>query len=206
MQHTAGVSICMITRDTLEENGQYTPNICLDTTAMVPCAVSMLKSVTEGHCGASALDGKGEAGTCRRTVSGEEVQKSHVRRKKARRKASSYKRKRKSCALAKEMRSTRKKRVGAIEARKVAGARICDPKTPAPVCAKDRERVLKVRIKSESANAFHFYDSRTFQGACVDTGAQNSVTGLRQARAYCKKTGNKTQKWYICGFDCMQSV
>lgn len=33
------------------------------------------------------------------------------------------------------------------------------------------------------------YSSNEFQGFCVDTGAQSSVVGHKQARAYCRHTG-----------------
>lgn len=36
-------------------------------------------------------------------------------------------------------------------------------------------------------------DSRKFQGACVDTGAQQCVSELKQAKAYCKSRGVQVQ-------------
>lgn len=189
------MSKCTITRDTVEEMGQYTPTIRLETTVMLPCEASRLNSVTDGHCGlTSTLYGKREAGIYRRRVSSEDVRKSRAGRKKAKRKTS-YKRKRKSWARGERIKSTRKKRVGVIETKKIIGARICDLKRQPLLERTTEKRALIVMFNLVSANSFHFYDSRTFQRACVDTGAKKSVVGLSQAPTYFKKTGNKIQKF-----------
>ena len=38
-------------------------------------------------------------------------------------------------------------------------------------------------------------NSKQFHGACIDTGAQQCVVGLKQAKSYCKKIGCKLKLW-----------
>ena len=56
------------------------------------------------------------------------------------------------------------------------------------------KKVMRVKITSDARNTFRFYGSNIFHGACLDTGAQRAVIGLRQAKASSKRTGCRIKK------------
>lgn len=63
--------------------------------------------------------------------------------------------------------------------------------------APEYKNVLHVyRMKTKFADTDKLlYDSQTFVGACIDSGAEKSVIGIAQATAYAKATGRNVTKF-----------
>lgn len=73
-------------------------------------------------------------------------------------------------------------------ARRVAGKRLAKPNTRPRFAGRIVVKAHKVDVKAFRNVA----KSRTFLGACCDIGAQRTVIGERQAKAYCRETSKKS--------------